>query len=69
MVGFDLNSEVGGACGEIVALKGRYWSTLLKNPLVAAQNFEFVPPPLLSLYVCLRKKADVFFWGCGEKKV
>ncbi|CED84447.1 glycosyltransferase family 2 protein [Phaffia rhodozyma] len=38
---FDLNSEVGGACGEIVALKGRYWSTLLKNPLVAAQNFEY----------------------------
>jgi chitin synthase len=37
---FDLNSEVGGACGEIVALKGRYWSTLAKNPLVAAQNFE-----------------------------
>jgi chitin synthase len=32
---------VGGACGEIVALKGRYWSTLFKNPLVAAQNFEY----------------------------
>ncbi|KAL7417182.1 glycosyltransferase family 2 protein [Mrakia frigida] len=38
---FDVNSDVGGACGEIVALKGPYWTTLLKNPLVAAQNFEY----------------------------
>ncbi|SNX81787.1 Chitin synthase 4 [Melanopsichium pennsylvanicum] len=37
---FDINSNVGGACGEIVALKGKYWSALL-NPLVAAQNFEY----------------------------
>lgn len=37
---FDINSNVGGACGEIVALKGKYWTGLL-NPLVAAQNFEY----------------------------
>ena len=29
---FDINSNVGGACGEIVALKGTYWEKLL-NPL------------------------------------
>ncbi|KAH9992907.1 glycosyltransferase family 2 protein [Russula vinacea] len=37
---FDINSNVGGACGEIVALKGKYWEKLV-NPLVAAQNFEY----------------------------
>ncbi|KZV63383.1 glycosyltransferase family 2 protein [Peniophora sp. CONT] len=37
---FDLNSNVGGACGEIAAYKGRYWKGLL-NPLVASQNFEY----------------------------
>lgn len=37
---FDLNSNVGGACGEIAAFKGKRWSLLL-NPLVAAQNFEY----------------------------
>jgi chitin synthase len=37
---FDINSNVGGACGEIVALKGRFGQNLL-NPLVAAQNFEY----------------------------
>ncbi|GAA5915714.1 chitin synthase CHS2 [Sporobolomyces salmoneus] len=37
---FDMNSNVGGACGEIVAQKGRFWLSLL-NPLVAAQNFEY----------------------------
>ena len=37
---FDVNSNVGGACGEIVALKGKYFRNLL-NPLVAAQNFEY----------------------------
>ncbi|SCV73830.1 BQ2448_6260 [Microbotryum intermedium] len=35
---FDLDSNVGGACGEICAMKGRFWTHLL-NPLVAAQNF------------------------------
>jgi chitin synthase len=37
---FDHNSNVGGACGEIKAMKGKAWSALL-NPLVAAQNFEY----------------------------
>ncbi|KAI8986294.1 glycosyltransferase family 2 protein [Trametes punicea] len=37
---FDINSNVGGACGEIVALKGKYMRNLI-NPLVAAQNFEY----------------------------
>jgi chitin synthase len=37
---FDINSQVGGACGEIVALKGKYGQYLI-NPLVAAQNFEY----------------------------
>ncbi|ESK82202.1 chitin synthase [Moniliophthora roreri MCA 2997] len=37
---FDINSNVGGACGEIVALKGK-WGLNLVNPLVAAQNFEY----------------------------
>ncbi|GAA5991239.1 hypothetical protein JCM11641_004030 [Rhodosporidiobolus odoratus] len=37
---FDMNSNVGGACGEIVAMKGRFWTALL-NPIVAAQNFEY----------------------------
>ncbi|KAG8843903.1 Chitin synthase, class 1 [Tulasnella sp. 330] len=37
---FDINSNVGGACGEIVALKGKYGLNLI-NPLVAAQNFEY----------------------------
>lgn len=31
---------MGGACGEIVAFKGRYGRYLV-NPLVAAQNFEY----------------------------
>jgi chitin synthase len=37
---FDLNSNVAGACGEIAVFKGKAWSLLL-NPLVAAQNFEY----------------------------
>jgi len=37
---FDINSNVGGACGEIVALKGVYGQYLI-NALVAARNFEF----------------------------
>lgn len=37
---FDINSACGGACGEIVALKGKFWHNLI-NPLVAAQNFEY----------------------------
>lgn len=37
---FDTDSNVAGACGEIVAMKGRGWLGLL-NPLVASQNFEY----------------------------
>lgn len=47
---FDLNSKVGGACGEIATFKGKTWRGLL-NPLgesgcgcadvVAAQCFEY----------------------------
>ncbi|KAG8735989.1 hypothetical protein FRC10_009939 [Ceratobasidium sp. 414] len=37
---FDVNSNVGGACGEIAAYKGKRWKALW-NPLVAAQNFEY----------------------------
>ena len=37
---FDINSNIGGACGEIVAQKGTLGHKLL-NPLVAAQNFEY----------------------------
>lgn len=37
---FDMNSNVGGACGEIAVYKGKSWNLLL-NPLVAAQNFEY----------------------------
>ncbi|CEH18035.1 glycosyltransferase family 2 protein [Ceraceosorus bombacis] len=37
---FDINSNVAGACGEIVALKGKYGQGVF-NPLIAAQNFEY----------------------------
>ncbi|KFY44492.1 hypothetical protein V494_01449 [Pseudogymnoascus sp. VKM F-4513 (FW-928)] len=37
---FDTDSNVAGACGEIVAMKGKGWLGLL-NPLVASQNFEY----------------------------
>lgn len=37
---FDTDSNVAGACGEIVAMKGKYGTGLL-NPLVASQNFEY----------------------------
>ncbi|WFD29765.1 chitin synthase [Malassezia sp. CBS 17886] len=37
---FEKDADVGGACGEIVALKGTLWHALL-NPLVAAENFEY----------------------------
>jgi chitin synthase len=41
---FDHNSSIGGACGEIKAMKGKAWKALL-NPLVAAQNFEYKVKP------------------------
>lgn len=37
---FDTDSNVAGACGEIIAMKGKWLSNLL-NPLVASQNFEY----------------------------
>ncbi|ODQ63272.1 hypothetical protein NADFUDRAFT_75916 [Nadsonia fulvescens var. elongata DSM 6958] len=37
---FDDDSNIGGACGEIKAMKGKAAHHLL-NPLVAAQNFEY----------------------------
>ena len=37
---FDINSNVGSACGDIVALKGTYGKCLI-NALVAGQNFEY----------------------------
>ncbi|CAG8557181.1 23791_t:CDS:2, partial [Dentiscutata erythropus] len=37
---FDVDPKVAGACGEIVAMKGKGWRKLL-NPIVAAQNFEY----------------------------
>lgn len=37
---FDTDSNVAGACGEIVAGKGKAWLGLF-NPLIASQNFEY----------------------------
>uniref|UniRef100_U9TGW9 Chitin synthase n=1 Tax=Rhizophagus irregularis (strain DAOM 181602 / DAOM 197198 / MUCL 43194) TaxID=747089 RepID=U9TGW9_RHIID len=37
---FDLNVNIAGACGEIVAMKGK-GSVNLMNPIVAAQNYEY----------------------------
>jgi chitin synthase len=36
---FNINSNVGGPCGDIVALKGMYGQYLIRA-LVVAQNFE-----------------------------
>jgi chitin synthase len=43
---FDINSNVGGACGEIVALKGKYGEKLL-NPLGASRAFFVVARGIL----------------------
>jgi len=32
----QLNSNVGGACGEIVTMKGKFWTGLLKCVLLVA---------------------------------
>jgi chitin synthase len=45
---FDINSNVGGACGEIVALKGKYWGKLV-NPLGSSP----VPFVLISPFLTL----------------
>jgi chitin synthase len=44
---FDINSNVGGACGEIVALKGKYGQNLL-NPLGTNASFQPSRPNLTS---------------------
>ena len=38
---FDINSNVGGACGEIVALKGKYGLNLI-NPLGTCMSCQYV---------------------------
>jgi cellulose synthase/poly-beta-1,6-N-acetylglucosamine synthase-like glycosyltransferase len=42
---FDINSNVGGACGEIVALKGK-WGLNLLNPLGSCRRPPLLPPYL-----------------------
>ncbi|KAF9010650.1 glycosyltransferase family 2 protein [Cyathus striatus] len=61
---FDVDSNVAGACGEIAAYKGKNWS-LLMNPLVAAQNFEYkisciLDKPMESLFGYISVLACIF---------
>ena len=46
---FDINSNVGGACGEIVALKGKYGQHLL-NPLGKLAIDYFLHHSLLTYF-------------------
>ena len=41
---FDINSDVGGACGEIVVIKGKYGAKLL-NPLSQSPFDPCTSPP------------------------
>jgi len=49
---FDLNLNVGGACGEIVTLKEEYETNMIISPLVAAWNPEenILDKPLESVF-------------------
>lgn len=49
---FDINSNVGGACGEIVALKGKYGQALL-NPLGGCLMCSFFVCVFLGVYLWL----------------
>jgi len=54
---FQLNDQCAGACGEIKAeLKG--WD-VLKNPLVATQNFEYKVTTSLSIGVGSRTHPEI----------
>ncbi|KAF9088188.1 Chitin synthase, class 1 [Mortierella sp. AM989] len=61
---FDLNSNVGGACGEVRAMLGRRHSELL-SPLVASQNFEYkmsniLDKPLESVFGYIKELPSAF---------
>lgn len=45
---FDVNSNVGGACGEIAAYKGKNWQYLL-NPLGKVLGYVTCQPALIVL--------------------
>ena len=47
---FDISSNIGGACGEIVALKGKYWEKLW-NPLGLSLAQLRISHPFLTLYL------------------
>ena len=51
---FDVNSNVGGACGEIAAYKGKNWKYLL-NPLGEAARIHDLSPALIFLAQLLRR--------------
>jgi chitin synthase len=50
---FDINSDVGGACGEIVVLKGKYGAKLL-NPLSQLPFYLCTSPPFLTPCVTIQ---------------
>ena len=61
----NLNSNVRGACGEIVVLKGKSGQNLL-NPLIAEQNFEYKMSNVWDKpsYVLISFLSVDFFFGC-----
>ena len=65
---FGTNSNVCGACGKIVTLKGKYRINLL-NPLVVAQNFECKMSNILdklleSMLLFVRVACSLRFFKC-----